>query len=488
MKYFGAIDQGTTSSRFIVFNDQGEIVQQHQEEFTQYLPNEVSVEHDPIEIWESIVSCISKVDNEFDISQLDSIGITNQRETTLAWNRKTGEPFHNALVWQDTRTQDICDEIKEIQNIKNDLVKTGLPVATYFSLSKILWLIRNVENIQNELENNNVCFGTIDSWLLYKLTGAHITDVTNASRTLMMDLETLNWSKNITKELNIPISSLPTIKPSLSNFGTNTEILKDTPISAVLGDQQAALFGQNCLNEGEVKNTYGTGCFALTNTGSEIVKSSNGLLSTVAYQVEGEDAQYALEGSVAIAGAAVQWLRDNLNIISESSEVEALASEVEDNGDVYFVPAFSGLFSPHWDETARGVLVGLSRYSNKFHISRAVLESVAYQSYELLEAMEKDTGLKFSKVSVDGGMIANNMLMQFQADIFDKVVVSQKINEITALGAAAASYIFINNLTLETMNSFVSSSSTWTPNIESNLRDKYIQKWLKAISKAKEWI
>jgi len=488
MKYFGAIDQGTTSSRFIVFNDQGEIVHQHQEEFTQYLPNEVSVEHDPIEIWESVVSCISKVDNDFDISQLDSIGITNQRETTLAWNKKTGEPFHNALVWQDTRTQDICDEIKEIQNIKNDLEKTGLPVATYFSLSKILWLIRNVENIQNELENNNVCFGTIDSWLLYKLTGTHTTDVTNASRTLLMDLETLNWSENIAKELNIPISSLPTIKPSLSNFGTNTEILKDTPISAVLGDQQAALFGQNCLNEGEVKNTYGTGCFALTNTGSEIVKSSNGLLSTVAYQVEGEDAQYALEGSVAIAGAAVQWLRDNLNIISQSSEVEALASEVEDNGDVYFVPAFSGLFSPHWDETARGVLVGLSRYSNRFHISRAVLESVAYQSYELLEAMEKDTGLKFSKVSVDGGMIANNMLMQFQADIFNKVVISQKINEITALGAAAASYIFTNNLTLETMESFVSSSSTWSPNIDSNLRDKYIQKWSKAISKAKEWI
>jgi len=488
MKYFGAIDQGTTSSRFIVFNDQGEIVHQHQEEFTQYLPNEVSVEHDPIEIWESVVSCISKVDNEIDISQLDSIGITNQRETTLAWNKKTGEPFHNALVWQDTRTQNICDEIKEIQNIKNDLEKTGLPVATYFSLTKILWLIRNVENIQNELKNNNVCFGTIDSWLLYKLTGTHITDVTNASRTLMMDLETLNWSENITKELNIPISSLPTIKPSLSNFGTNKEILKDTPISAVLGDQQAALFGQNCLNEGEVKNTYGTGCFALTNTGSEIVKSSNGLLSTVAYQIEGEDAQYALEGSVAIAGAAVQWLRDNLNIISESSEVEALASEVEDNGDVYFVPAFSGLFSPHWDETARGVLVGLSRYSNKFHISRAVLESVAYQSYELLEAMEKDTGIKFSKVSVDGGMIANNMLMQFQSDIFNKEVVSQKINEITALGAAAASYIYTNNLSLETMESFVSGSSTWSPNIESSLRNKYIQKWSKAISKAKEWI
>ena len=488
MKYFGAIDQGTTSSRFIVFNEKGEIVHQHQEEFTQYLPNEVSVEHDPVEIWESVVSCISKVDNEFDISQLDSIGITNQRETTLAWNRKTGEPFHNALVWQDTRTQDICDEIKEIKNINNDIEKTGLPVATYFSLSKILWLIRNVDNIQNELENNNVCFGTIDSWLLYKLTGAHITDVTNASRTLMMDLETLNWSENITDELNIPISSLPSIKPSLSNFGTNTEILKDTPISAVLGDQQAALFGQNCLNEGEVKNTYGTGCFALTNTGSEIVKSSNGLLSTVAYQVEGEDAQYALEGSVAIAGAAVQWLRDNLNIISESSEVEALASEVEDNGDVYFVPAFSGLFSPHWDETARGVLVGLSRYSNKFHISRAVLESVAYQSYELLEAMEKDTGLKFSKVNVDGGMIANNMLMQFQSDIFNKEVVSQKIKEITALGAAAASYIYTNNLSLETMESFVSRSSTWSPNIESSLRDKYMQKWSKAISKAKEWI
>ena len=488
MKYFAAIDQGTTSSRFIVFDNTGKIVVQEQQEFKQIITNEVSVEHNPLEIWESVINCISSVDKKFDLSQLDSIGITNQRETTVAWSKSTGEPLYNAIVWQDTRTQDICDEIKQINELKDNFLKTGLPVATYFSLSKILWLLRNVNEVKKARERNDLCFGTIDSWLLYKLTGKHVTDVTNASRTLLMDLNSLAWIDNILEYFKIPKESLPSIKPSFFNYGTNKRILKNIPITAVLGDQQASLFGQNCIKPGDVKNTYGTGCFALTNTGTKIVKSNNGLLSTLAYQKEGDDPKYALEGSVSIAGAAVQWLRDNLNIIKDSQDVEALAMSVKDNGDVYFVPAFSGLFSPHWDETARGVLVGLSRFSNKSHIARAVLESVAFQSYELLESMEKDIGVKFNSVNVDGGMVNNNLLMQFQSDIFDKKVISQKNKEITALGAGAASYLFINDLPLENMSNYISQSKTWNPNIDPKQREHYISKWGKAIDKARQWI
>ena len=488
MKYFAAIDQGTTSSRFIIFDNTGKIVVQEQQEFKQIITNEVSVEHNPLEIWESVINCISSVDKKFDLSQLDSIGITNQRETTVAWSKSTGEPLYNAIVWQDTRTQDICDEIKQINELKDNFLKTGLPVATYFSLSKIIWLLRNVNEVKKARERNDLCFGTIDSWLLYKLTGKHVTDVTNASRTLLMDLNSLAWIDNILEYFKIPKESLPSIKPSFFNYGTNKRILKNIPITAVLGDQQASLFGQNCIKPGDVKNTYGTGCFALTNTGTKIVKSNNGLLSTLAYQKEGDDPKYALEGSVSIAGAAVQWLRDNLNIINDSQDVEALAMSVKDNGDVYFVPAFSGLFSPHWDETARGVLVGLSRFSNKSHIARAVLESVAFQSYELLESMEKDIGVEFNSVNVDGGMVNNNLLMQFQSDIFDKKVISQKIKEITALGAGAASYLFINDLPLENMSNYISQSKTWNPNIDPKQREHYISKWGKAIDKARQWI
>ena len=488
MKYFASIDQGTTSTRFIVFNEKGNVVAEHQQEFKQHLPDEVSVEHDPLEIWASVNNCIVEVDKKFPINQISSIGITNQRETTLAWSKTTGEPLYNALVWQDTRTQDICNELKEISALSDEFAKTGLPIATYFSLSKILWLLRNVNEVKNARLTNDLCFGTIDSWILYKLTGKHVTDVTNASRTLMMDLKTLNWIDKILDVLDIPKESMPEIKPSMYNYGTNQSVLKNIPITAVLGDQQASLFGQNCLTSGEVKNTYGTGCFALTNTGGEIVHSKNGLLSTVAYQREGSEPQYALEGSVSIAGAAVQWLRDNLNIIDESSEVESLAMTVKDNGDVYFVPAFSGLFSPHWDESARGVLVGLTRFSNKYHIARAVLESVAYQSFELLESMEKDTGTVFESVKVDGGMVENNLLMQFQSDIFNKKVISQELNEITALGAGAASYLYLNELPLENMNEYITQSSTWNPNMDTNQRTHYISKWNKAISKAKQWI
>jgi len=487
MKYFGAIDQGTTSSRFIVFNENGEIVEQHQHEHMQILPDEHSVEHNANEIWESVKTCIKVVDSKFNIEQLTSIGITNQRETTVAWNKLTGEPLYNALVWQDTRTQSICDELSSNKNLTQEFNKTGLPIATYFSLSKILWLIRNVPEVEKNLEINNVCFGTIDSWLIFKLTGEHLTDVTNASRTLLLNIETGKWSEKILETLDIPITSLPKIKPSLSNFGTNNQILKNVPITAVLGDQQASLFGHNCLSKGEIKNTYGTGCFALTNTGEDIIYSNNGLLTTIAYQIEDQPIQYAIEGSVSIAGAAVQWLRDNLNIIEESSEIESLAMKVKDNGDVYFVPAFSGLFSPHWDSTARGVLVGLTRYSNKSHIARAVLESVAYQSYELLTSMERDTGERFEVIKVDGGMINNNLLMQFQSDIFDRVVSSQKVQEITALGVAAASYIFQNNLPLSTMSKVISNSEAWNPNMDQQLRDKYIKKWNKAVEKSKQW-
>ena len=487
MKYFGAIDQGTTSSRFLVFDENGTIVNQHQQELTQYLPNEVSVEHDPNEIWESVLNCINEVNKEFKIDQLDSIGITNQRETTLAWRKSTEEPLHNALVWQDTRTQGICDELKGMAELEDAFFKTGLPIATYFSLSKILWLMRNVPEVKKAHEDNDLCFGTVDSWLLFKLTGEYVIDVTNASRTLMMDLKTLDWIEDIITMLNIPKDSLPEIKPSLYNYGTNSDLLSDVPITSVLGDQQAALFGHNCINSGDVKNTYGTGCFALTNTGNDIVHSKNGLLSTIAYQKEGEDPQYALEGSVSIAGAAVQWLRDNLNIIENSEDIESLAMSVKDNGDVYFVPAFSGLFSPHWDETARGVLVGLSRFSNKSHIARAVLESVAYQSNELLESMEKDIGIKFDSVSVDGGMVVNNLLMQFQSDIFEKKIVTQEINEITALGVGAAGYLFVNNLPLKNMKSFISKSKIWNPNMDSRQRKLYVSKWNKAVNKSKQW-
>ena len=462
MNYFAAIDQGTTSTRFIVFNENGNVVDQHQEEFKQYLPDQNSVEHNPEEIWNSVENCINEVLTRVDIKDIKSVGITNQRETTIAWSKSTGKPFYNALVWQDTRTQDICDEIIKNNKLKSEFKKTGLPIATYFSLSKIIWLMKNVSDIKKALENNDVIFGTVDSWLIYKLNGTLQTDVTNASRTLLFDLETLTWNENILNEYNIPKDSLPNIKPSLGNFGNCENILKNVPITAVLGDQQASLFGQHCFSRGSVKNTYGTGCFALTNTGNDIIYSKNGLLTTVAYKYGDQKASYAIEGSVAIAGAAVQWLRDNLNLINTSDEIESIALQEKDNGGVYFVPAFSGLFSPHWDPTARGVLVGLSRYSNKKHIARAVLESVAYQSYELLNSMEKDIDQNFTEVKVDGGMVVNNLLMQFQADIFDKNVISKELQEITAYGAGIASYIVINDIKIEELEINQKISKSWT--------------------------
>jgi len=487
MEYFLSIDQGTTSSRCILFNENGEIKLSHQVEIKQYFPDSNSVEHDGKEIIKTVEECIKAVVKNIDTNSIKSVGLTNQRETTIAWSKSTGEPFHNAIVWQDTRTQDICNELLANKKLKNHFEKTGLPVATYFSLSKILWLIRNVPSIKNGLDDD-VCFGTIDSWIIYNLTGKFLTDVTNASRTLMFDIYDLDWSQGILKELGIPIDSLPKVMPSLSNFGDINKIIPGVPITAVLGDQQAALFGQNCTTKGDVKNTYGTGCFALTNTGEEIIKSSHGLLTTIAYQVEGEKPLYALEGSVPIAGAAVQWLRDNLNIIIQSKDIESLAMMEKDNGGVYFVPAFSGLFSPYWDETARGSLFGLTRFSNKSHIARSVLESVAFQTFELLKSMEKDLDIEFENIKVDGGMVENNLLMQFQSDILNKSVMSQNINEITSLGVGVASYIYVKKLPIEEMGKYFSTAKTWSPNMNNDSRIMTLSLWYKAIERSKNWL
>ena len=487
MEYFLSIDQGTTSTRCILFNENGEINLSHQVEIKQNFPDSNSVEHDGKEIINSVEECIKAVVKNIDSTSIKSVGLTNQRETTIAWSKSTGEPFHNAIVWQDTRTQDICNELLANKKLKNHFERTGLPVATYFSLSKILWLIRNVPSIKNGLDDD-VCFGTIDSWIIYNLTGKFLTDVTNASRTLMFDIYDLDWSQGILKELGIPIDSLPKVMPSLSNFGDIIKIIPGVPITAVLGDQQAALFGQNCTTKGDVKNTYGTGCFALTNTGEEIIKSSHGLLTTIAYQVEGEKPLYALEGSVPIAGAAVQWLRDNLNIIIQSKDIESLAMMEKDNGGVYFVPAFSGLFSPYWDETARGSLFGLTRFSNKSHIARSVLESVAFQTFELLKSMEKDLDIEFENIKVDGGMVENNLLMQFQSDILNKSVMSQNINEITSLGVGVASYIYIKKLPIEEMGKYFSTEKTWSPNMNNDSRIKTLSLWYKAIERSKNWL
>mgnify|MGYP001464543431 FL=1 len=487
MKYFLSIDQGTTSTRCILFNIDGTVAFSHQIELTQYFPDNNCVEHDPIEIIDSVNKCLENVVNDIDVNEIISIGITNQRETTVAWSKSTGKPFYNAIVWQDTRTQDICDELIKNKRLTELIKSTGLPISTYFSLSKIIWLIENVPSIKSSLLDD-VCFGTVDSWILYNLTGNFYTDVTNASRTLIYDLYNMEWSDDILNELNIPKHSLPEVKPSLSNFGEIDGVIEGVPITAILGDQQAALFGQNCTNKGDVKNTYGTGCFALTNTGTDIIESENGLLTTVAYQIEGEEPLYAIEGSVPIAGAAVQWLRDNLNIIKSSDEIESLAMGEKDNGDVYFVPAFSGLFSPHWDETARGSLFGLTRFSNKSHIARSVLESVAFQSYELLQSMEKDLGIEFQNLKVDGGMVSNNLLMQFQSDILNKTIISQEINEITALGAGVASYIFAKNLNIENVGDFISTFKTWNPNMSNESRENLLTSWFKAIEKSKHWL
>lgn len=438
MEYVGAIDQGTTSSRFVIVDSDGNLRAKAQMEHSQILPQPGWVEHDPDEIWENTQRVIDLTLREAGLSPADlaGVGITNQRETAVVWNRSTGQPVANAIVWQDTRTADICTAISD--DVGDDRLRatTGLPAATYFAGPKVRWLLDSDPDFRSRAENGELAFGTIDSWLAWKLTGRHVTDVTNASRTMLMDLRALSWDESLCEAVGVPVSMLPEIVPSISDIGPCDGVLTGTHLRTMLGDQQAAMVGQAAFEPGDAKCTYGTGAFLLVNTGTEVAVSHSGLLSTVAYQQAGQEARFALEGSVAIAGSSVQWLRDNLEMIGDAPEIEELAKSVEDNGDVYFVPAFSGLFAPHWRPDARGVLAGMTRYTNRGHIARAVLEATGFQVKDLLDAMRADTGSGLREVRVDGGMVENALLMQFQADIVGLDVVVPEVTETTVLGAA----------------------------------------------------
>src|ERR1051326_6583362 len=440
--YIAAIDQGTTSTRFIVFDREGRIISMAQKEHAQICPRPGWVEHDPMEIWrntEDVIKAALQAKN-LNLRDLVAVGITNQRETTLVWDRETGEPVHNALVWQDTRVDQLARGYAADGGADRFREKTGLPLASYFSGLKLKWLLDNISGLRARATKGKIAFGNIDTWLMWKLSngGVHATDVTNASRTQLMNLGTLGWDEEMLLAFDIPSRMLPQICSSSQVYCEAQGVLNGVPIAGILGDQQAALVGQTCFEPGEVKNTYGTGCFLLMNTGERIVPSAAGLLTTVAYKFGDAPANFALEGSVAITGALVQWLRDNLSMIGKSSDVETLAQSVEDNGGVYFVPAFSGLYAPYWKDSARGVITGLTRCANKGRIARAALEGTAFQTREVLEAMEKDSGRKLGVLRVDGGMVENDLLMQFQADILNRQVVKPANKETTALGAAYA--------------------------------------------------
>ncbi len=495
--YIGAIDQGTTSSRFIVFDRSGRIVSTAQKEHEQIYPRPGWVEHNPEEILARTYEVIKEAMDAKGIrpNDLAAIGITNQRETTVVWNRKTGKPVCNALVWQDTRTADYVAEFSRDGGQDRFRAKTGLPLATYFSGLKVRWILENVPGVRALAEAGDLLFGNIDTFLIWNLTGGvnggiHVTDVTNASRTQLMNLETLNWDEDILRIFNIPEAMLPKICSSAEVYGhAKLDAIQGAPIAGDLGDQQAALVGQTCFKPGQAKNTYGTGCFLLLNTGVKPVQSKHGLLTTLAYKIGNQPACYALEGSVAITGALVQWLRDNLKLISRSSEIEALASTVEDNGGVYFVPAFSGLFAPYWKATARGVIAGMTRYVNKGHIARAVLEATAFQTREVVDAMKNDSGIDLDVLRTDGGMIENELLMQFQADILDKPVVRPVIKETTALGAAYAAGLavgFYQNL--DDLCANWSVDKTWEPNMDEQKRELMYKLWKRAVTKTFDWV
>jgi glycerol kinase len=495
-EFVGAIDQGTTSTRFIIFTRQGQLLTSYQLEHEQIYPKPGWVEHDPLEIWEKTRGVIQK-GLEFaslDASQLAAVGITNQRETAVVWDKRTGKPYYNAIVWQDTRTDKICKMLEGEFGPDRFRDKTGLPLATYFAGPKVMWLLENVDGLRAEAEAGNALFGTIDSWLIWNLTGEHIIDVTNASRTLLMNLADLNWDESLLTKMKIPPSMLPQIRPSSDpNFYGMTKrdgpFGTGIPICGDLGDQQAALYGQTCFSPGEAKNTYGTGCFMLINTGEKMVPSKSGLLTTMGYQIGNDKPVYALEGSIAITGALVQWLRDNLGIIKESAEIETLARSVEDNGDVYFVPAFSGLFAPYWRSDARGAIVGLTRYANKGHIARAALESTAFQTREVLEAMNKDSGVELKTLKVDGGMVVNELLMQFQANILQVPVVRPKVNETTALGAAYAAGQAVGFWqSQEELRKNWQVDKRWEPDLVKAEAEKLYQRWLQAVTRTFDWI
>lgn len=500
-QFVGAIDQGTTSTRFMIFDHAGQVKGVHQLEHRQIYPQPGWVEHDPVEIWERTQEVIRAglAKAEIAAGDLAAVGITNQRETSLVWNRRTGQPYGNALVWQDTRTDTLINELAREGGQDRFRAKTGLPLATYFSGPKIRWMLDHYDGLRADADRGEALFGNIDTWLLWNLTGGvdggvHVTDVTNASRTMLMDLRTLEWDEDILGILGIPREMLPQIRPSSDPnlYGmtcADGPFGREVPLCGDLGDQQAALYGQTCYDAGEAKNTYGTGCFMLLNTGTEVVQSESGLLTTLAYRIGDQPAVYALEGSIAITGALVQWLRDNLGLIEQSSDVEALAQTVEDNGGVYFVPAFSGLFAPYWRSDARGVIAGLTRYANKGHIARAVLEATAYQTREVLDAMEKDSGVRLTRLKVDGGMVHNDLLMQFQADILGVPVVRPTVAETTALGAAYAAGLavgFWENQDALRKNWGV--DRVWEPEMDGTTRKRLYGDWLKAVERTFGWI
>lgn len=494
-EYVGALDQGTTSTRFMIFDQQGSAMAAHQLEHEQILPQAGWVEHDPLEIWQRTQAVIKAALEKAAISPVDlaAIGITNQRETTIVWDRHTGKPYYNAVVWQDTRTDKIVHRLAENGGLDRFRAKVGLPLSTYFSATKLIWLLENVEGLQAAAARGEALFGTIDSWLVWNLTGgqAHVTDVTNASRTLLMNLKTLDWDEEILRELGIPRQMLPQIRPSSDStpYGMAKLDGGDVPITGILGDQHAALYGQTCFSPGEAKNTYGTGNFMLMNTGTEAIPSQSGLLTTVGYQIGSQPAVYALEGSIAVTGSLIQWLRDNLGILTHASESEALAQTVKDNGGIYFVPAFSGLFAPYWRSDARGAIVGMTRFVNKGHFVRAALEATAYQTREVLDAMEKDSGVQLKTLKVDGGMVHNNLLMQFQADILGVPVVRPKVSETTALGAAYAAGLATGFWSGEDeMRSNWGVDRRWSPQMDEAQRETLYRDWKRAVERTFNWI
>jgi glycerol kinase len=496
-RYVGAIDQGTTSSRFIVFDERGEVIALAQKEHQQIYPQPGQVEHSPLEIARNVDEVIAAAlaSAKLNARDLVAVGITNQRETTVVWDRRDGRPIYNALVWQDTRVDPFVAYYSAQGGKDRFRSSTGLPLASYFSGLKLKWLLDNVAGARDSAAAGHLLFGTIDTWVLWNLTGGasgglHVTDVTNASRTQLMHLRSLDWSEELLRTFQIPDSLLPRIVSSSEVYGQISHgPLKGVPIAGILGDQQAALVGQTCFDVGLAKNTYGTGCFMLMNTGTQPVMSAAGLITTVAYQFGRAQARYALEGSIAISGALVQWLRDNLGLIQKSSDIEALAASVADNGDVYIVPAFSGLYAPHWKESARGVIAGLTRYAARGHIARAALEATAYQTRDVLSAMEQDSGTKLSELRVDGGMVLNELLMQFQADILDVAVVRPKVTETTALGAAYAAGLATGYWkSTDDLKRNWGVARTWTPQMSKEQRAKLYASWQKAVTRSFGWI
>jgi glycerol kinase len=496
--YIGAIDQGTTSTRFIVFDRSGRTAAVSQKEHEQIYSKPGWVEHNAEEIWQHTREVIAETMAKGGLQpgDLAAIGITNQRETTIVWNRKTGRPITNALVWQDTRVADYVSELAKSGGQDRFRSKTGLPLTTYFSGLKIRWILEHVKGAREAAEAGDLMFGNIDAFLVWHLTGGvqggvHITDVTNASRTQLMNLETLSWDREILETFGIPEAMLPAIHSSSETYGFATEpAVQNVPIAGILGDQQAALVGQTCFEPGEAKNTYGTGCFLLMNTGTRKIDSKSGLLTTMAYKLGDQPAHYALEGSIAITGALVQWVRDNLGLIEKSSDIQSLARTVDDNGGVYFVPAFSGLYAPYWKDNARGVIAGLTRYANKGHIARAVEEATAFQTRDVLEAMEKDSGIKLDVLRTDGGMVGDDLLMQFQADILDRPVVRPVTKDATtALGAAYAAGLATGYFKdLKDLRANWSVDRTWKPQLTNGKRDEMYKLWKRAVSKSFDWV